>query len=188
MVGHRRGARLANQPSSSRGKIMKYGITLLLSLLVVACATPYQKSGLSGGFSETQLAENVFRVSFRGNGYSRGERAEDFALLRSAELTLEHGYTHFALAASGSNSETSSYTTPTTSYTTGSAYSSGGNVYGNATTNTYGGQTVFISRPSASNTVVMFKGKPDVQGMAFDASFVYDSLRKKYSSEFGSTK
>lgn len=167
---------------------MKHGITLLLSLLVVACATPYQKSGLSGGFSETQLAENVFRVSFRGNGYSRGERAEDFALLRSAELTLEHGYTHFALAASGSSSETSTYTTPTTSYTTGSAYSSGGNAYGSATTNTYGGQTVFISKPSATNTVVMFKSKPDVQGIAFDARFVYDSLRKKYSSEFDSTK
>jgi hypothetical protein len=167
---------------------MKHCITLLLSFLVLACATPYQKSGLSGGFSETQLAENVFRVSFRGNGYSRGERAEDFALLRSAELTLESGYTHFGLVASGSSSETSTYTTPTTSYTTGSAYSSGRNVYGSATTNTYGGQTVFISKPSATNTVVMFRSKPDLQGMVFDAKFVYESLRKKYSSEFGSAK
>lgn len=167
---------------------MKFGITLLLALFLFACATPYQKSGLSGGFSETQLAENVFRISFRGNGYTRGERSDDFALLRSAELALEHGYTHFALAASGSSTNTSTYTTPTTSYTTGSAYSAGGSAYGSATTNTYGGQTVFISKPSSTNTVVMFKGKPDIQGMVFDAKFVYDSLRKKYPSEFDGTK
>ena len=164
---------------------MKYLAGLFMIALLSSCATPYQTTGLSGGFSETRLAENIFRVSFIGNGYTRGERAEDFALLRSAELTLEHGYTHFALAGSNTSSETSAVTTPTTSYTTGSAYASGGRVYGNATTNTYGGQTIFISRPTASNTVFMFKGKPDIQGMIFDAKFLYDSIRKKYPNEFG---
>lgn len=159
--------------------------SLILIFLIAACATPYQKSGLSGGFSETQLDENVFRVSFRGNAYSRGERAEDFALLRCAELALEHGYTHFALTDSTTESKTTSaYTAPTTSYTTGSAYAAGNTVYGSARTNTYGGNTIYMSKPKAVNTVVMFKGKPDLTGMVFDARFVYESIRKKYPSEF----
>lgn len=163
-------------------------VSLLVLIFLSACATPYQKSGLAGGFSETRLDENVFRVSFRANAYSRGERAEDFALLRCAELALEHGYSHFALVDSKSSSETSVHTTPTTTYTTGSAYVSGNTVYGSARTNTYGGNTVFMSKPGTTNTVVMFKGKPDIQGMAFDARFVYDSIRKKYATEFEGAK
>jgi hypothetical protein len=61
-------------------------------MLVAACATPYQSRGLAGGFSETQLSENMFQVYFRGNGYTREERVDDFALLRSAELAEEHGF------------------------------------------------------------------------------------------------
>ena len=167
---------------------MRYANSLFLIVLLSACATPYQKSGLSGGFSETRLDENVFRVSFMGNGYSRGERAEDFALLRCAELALEHGYSHFALADSKSKTVTRTHTMPTTTYTTGSAYVSGNTVYGNATTNTYGGNTMYVSIPTATNTVVMFKGKPDIQGMVFDARFIYQSIRKKYPSEFEGAK
>lgn len=39
---------------------------LIITLLAVmfGCATAYQRVGFSGGFSETQLGENVFQVSF----------------------------------------------------------------------------------------------------------------------------
>ena len=159
-------------------------IAVLTAALLAACATPYQQRGATGGFSETQLSENVFRVVFNGNGYTRSERAEDFVLLRSAELTLQNGFTHFAIADARTSTSVSSYTTPSTSYTTGSAYRSGNNIYGNATTTTYGGGTTFVSRPSATNTIVMFRERPNVQGMVFDAKFLTNSLRKKYASEF----
>ena len=171
----------------TKEKIMR-NLPFLVLIFIAACATPYQNSGLAGGFSETRLSENVFRVSFRANAYSRGERAEDFALLRCAELALEHGYSHFALADSKSDNEIGAYTAPTTTYTTGSAYSVGNTAYGSARTNTYGGNTTFYSKPGVTNTVVMFKGKPDIQGMVFDARFVYDSIRKKYASEFEGSK
>lgn len=161
---------------------------LCLVATLSACATAYQREGLSGGFSETQLDENVWRVTFEGNGYTREQRAEDFALLRSAELTLEKGYTHFGLAGSRSSTETGAFTTPSTSYTTGSAYGSGNYAYGSATTRTYGGQTYFISKPSTKNTVVMFKGKPDVQGMVYDAKFICQSIGPKYGITCGATK
>lgn len=165
---------------------------IITSLCIVAtlsaCATAYQRDGFTGGFSETQLDENVWRVTFEGNGYTREQRAEDFALLRSAELTLEKGFTHFGFAGSRSSTETGAFTTPTTSYTTGSAYGSGNYSYGNATTRTTGGQTFFISKPSTTNTVVMFKGKPDIQGMVYDAKFVCQSLGQKYEVTCGAQK
>ena len=126
------------------------------------------------------MAENVWRVNFCGNGYTRGTKAEDFALLRSAELALANGFTHFAIMESKTGSTVTAVTTPTTSTTTGSASTYGNNTSFNATTNTYGGQTQFISKPSATNTVVMFKGRPDVQGMVYDAQFICNSIGKKY--------
>lgn len=159
---------------------MRIITSLCLVVTLSACATAYQRDGLTSGFSETQLDENVWRVTFEGNGYTREQQAEDFALLRSAELTLEKGYTHFGFAGSRSSTKTGAFTTPTTSYTTGSAYGSGNYAYGNATTHTFGGQTFFISKPSTTNTVVMFKGKPEAQGMVYNAQFVCQSLGQKY--------
>jgi hypothetical protein len=161
-------------------------MTKLLSLLLLGaflsgCATAYQRQGFSGGYSETQLGEeNIFQVSFRGNGYTRGERASDFTLLRSAEVTTENGFRYFIVVESGKDSSLSTYTTPTQSYTTGSAYGYGNTAYGSATTTTYGGQTYMIRKPSATNTIVCFKEKPEVAGLVFDAEFVKKSLKQKY--------
>src|ERR1700753_3173424 len=86
------------------------GVVLALS----ACATAYQRNGLTGGFSDTQLAENVFQVNFNGNGYTSFERASDFALLRSAELVAEHGYPFFVIVDARTDASQSAYKTPTT--------------------------------------------------------------------------
>jgi hypothetical protein len=61
-------------------------------------ATPYQASGLFGGYEERRLSENSFKVFFHGNRYTRGERAADFALLRSAEVADQHGFPYFVVA------------------------------------------------------------------------------------------
>lgn len=61
-------------------------IAIILTLLALsACATPYQQVGFKGGFSETRLSENVFKVNFRGNGYTNKERVSDFTLLRKVQ-------------------------------------------------------------------------------------------------------
>ncbi len=159
----------------------KFGLVSLV-LTLTGCMTPYTSDGLLGGYSEVQLSENVWRVSFQGNGYTSRERAVDMAMLRSADLTIQQGYSYFAFSDSKSRTDTVGIgTTPTTSYTTGSAYRSGNNVYGSATTTTTGGQAIFISTPTANNTVVMFKDKPEnVSGMVYNATFVCNSLGKKY--------
>ena len=149
-------------------------------LFITGCATTYQPNSFTGGFSETRLGENVFRVTFQGNGYTGKNKVADFTLLRSAELALEHGFRYFIIAKSGKGDYFSAYTTPTTSHTTGSAYKSGSSVYGNATTNTYGGQTYIISAPSANNTIVLYKEKPKINGLVYDASFLKKSIKQKY--------
>ena len=53
-------------------------------MYLTGCATPYQPMSFGGGFAETQLDENVFRVEVRGNGFTGRERVQDFALLRGA--------------------------------------------------------------------------------------------------------
>ena len=59
-------------------------ILITIAVLSAGCATAYQKQGLTGGFSETQLGENVFQISFKGNGYTSQDRASDFTLLRGS--------------------------------------------------------------------------------------------------------
>lgn len=155
-------------------------LVLILAIMIGGCATTYQRVGFTGGYSETQLGENVFQVSFRGNGYTSYQRASDFSLLRSAEVALENGYNYFIIVDSEKYSKTGAYTTPTRSYTTGSAYGYGNYAYGSATTTTYGGQTYFISKPRAANTIVCFKEKSDINGLVYDSEFVAKSIRTKY--------
>jgi len=142
--------------------IMRATMRLLSAFFLVAavlsgCATGYQKQSVTGGYSETQLGENIFQVSFRGNGYTRRERASDFSLLRSAEVALENGFRYFVIVESEKSTNVSTHTTPTTSNTTGTY---GGGQFA-ATTTTYGGQTYIISKPSATNTILCFKEKPE---------------------------
>lgn len=57
-----------------------------------------------GGYSETHLSEQVFEVFFWANEDTTVEKIDDFTLLRSAELTLNHGYKFFIIGDSDSNS------------------------------------------------------------------------------------
>jgi hypothetical protein len=121
---------------------------------LTACATPYQPKGLSGGYDEARLGDNVFRVSFEGNAFTSDVKATDYALLRSADLTLERGFRFFALSTNGVSVRTS----------------------GSASRN-YGHTS---STPSAINTIVCFKDRPEGDLLVFDARQVRASLRAKY--------
>lgn len=170
---------------------MRIVATLSILFLLVGCATSYQPQSFSGGFSETQLDTNVFTVTFKGNGFTGRDKANDFALLRSAELALEHGFKYFAIVDAQQYSKNSTHTTPKTattnvnSNTYGSAYSYGNNTtynantYGTATTTVSGGQTYNISKPRTSNTIVCFTEKP--QGFSYNAEFLSKSLKQKHS-------
>lgn len=163
---------------------MKQAFLLLISgfslLLLQGCATSYQQKGFTGGYSETQLAPDVFRVNFQGNGYTSSERAQDFALLRAAELSLEKGFRYFALLDESSSSKLSTFTTSGSAYTTGSASVIGNTATYSGHTTYTPGQTYFISKPHTGVLVRGFTSKPD-DIYTFDAEFLQQSLKRTYN-------
>ena len=157
-------------------------ILIWLVMGLSGCATPYGSSAGNylGGFSEAQLGENMFQVSFEGNAYTKADTVANYTLLRSAELTLQYGFTHFIVVDKADLSRSGSFTTPTSSSTTGSASIIGNTVTGSSTTQFYGGQTYAFKKPGASNTIVCFNGKPQIGGAVYDAAFLVQSLKARY--------
>ena len=89
-------------------KMQSLILSLSAILVLAGCATDYHPMGYTVGYDETKLAPDCFRVVFVGNGYTSDERARDFALLRSTELVLQHGYTSFGIMGDLGRSSTNS--------------------------------------------------------------------------------
>jgi hypothetical protein len=155
-------------------------ILILFPLALTGCATTYQAKSFTGGFSETRYAEDVFEVSFNGNGYTSEQRASDLALLRSAELTLKNGYQYFVVFSGDTKSGIYSYTTPKQTVTTGTVQTYGNTGYVNAQSQTYGGQTYNFAKPTATKIFKMFKEEPASLSMYFSATFICESIGAKY--------
>jgi len=147
--------------------------TLMTALiLTVSCATPYQTQGFRGGFNETQLAENIFEVHFKGNGYTGAQTAADYCMYRCSEIAIEHGYKYFAVIDSDASTKNSTYVAPASSTTTFS---------GNTARTTYSGGGVYnIAKPRSKNMIVLMKEKPSDNSIVYEASFVKESIGGKY--------
>lgn len=159
---------------------MRKVFPLLVIVSFIGCTT-YHSQGLTGGYSSLQLAENIFQVTFRGNGYTSSQRAADFCLLRSAEIAKENGYNYFIIVENQSKESKSTYTSPTTTTYESRVYTQSGKVYGSGESRTSGGQTYNISRPSSNNTIVCFKTKEEASQMTvYDVNIVIRSIRGKY--------
>jgi hypothetical protein len=156
-----------------------FSFVALASLVLTSCATQYTSSGFAGGYSDTQLAPDAFRITFSGNGFTSSERTQDFALLRAADLTLRHGFRYFAIINSASGGSTSSITLPGQSYTTASATGYGNSVYGSATTTYVPPTNIPIFKPNTGLLIRCFAERPE-GGYGFDAQFLSKSLRSKY--------
>jgi len=74
-------------------------LTTSIALLAAGCATTYTSAddGIGGGYSEIRLAPDSYRVIIEGNGFTSRAEAEQFAMRRCAELTLEQGKRYFVL-------------------------------------------------------------------------------------------
>jgi hypothetical protein len=79
---------------------VKGTLAAFLSLLLAGCMTAYQPRGMTGGYEEQKLDEDMYRVSFYGNGNTPRAAVLKYFLYRCAELTLERGYAYFELYAS----------------------------------------------------------------------------------------
>ena len=101
-----------------RPRLAAFAAVLAGSVALASCmtATPYQPATGSGsyrtGYSDEQLEQNRFRVSFAGNSLTSRETVERYLLYRAAELTLQRGYDHFILVDRDTEKHSSTYRTP----------------------------------------------------------------------------
>ena len=86
--------------------------------ILTACTgpTPYRPAVGQGfnrtGFSDVQVENDRFRVSFAGNSYTQRETVERYLLFRAAEITLQSGNDYFVMADRDTDKQTRTYTTP----------------------------------------------------------------------------
>jgi hypothetical protein len=160
-------------------KILSFIAIALLGSLVAACATGYQSSGFTGGFKDTQLAPDVFRVSFSGNAFTSSDRVQDFALLRAAELTLANNAQYFAVISSADQSRTETHISPGSSHTSGTVSAYGNTGYYSGTTTYTAPQVQTYYKPGVGMMIRTFQAKPE-GGVVFDANFIVNSTRTKY--------
>jgi hypothetical protein len=127
-------------------------------LLLAARGTSYQPDGFTGGYSDTQLSDNVFSVTFNGNAYTDPHKASDFRMLRAADLAVQHGFRYFVIEDSANTSTTSFMG----SYGAGSM--GGGEMYS----------------PRGTIRIVCFAKKGNDSRTYLDASLISNNVRSKY--------
>lgn len=132
---------------------------LFLLFFLSSCSTSYQPYGWNGGYSDIQLSENMFRISFSGNDLTSKSQVKDFALLRAANLMYLYKYPYFLLYDKNENTEDALYI---------SSYNINGNISSFAST---------ISEHSIDLVVI---GLKDNQVGAYDTVIVLNSIAKQY--------
>lgn len=144
----------------------KLTILFFAAVLMSGCATGYHSRGFSGGFEETQLDDNVFKVSFKGNSYTSKEKANDYCLLRCSEITIEHDYKYFVVKGDNdfSKSETRYYKVKD--------YNGNVNYRSNDET-----------RPGIELTIECYDEKPEADSAVYNAEITMRNLKTKYNIE-----
>ena len=149
-------------------------VCLVIISLASACATQYEPQGATGGFTETRLSPEVYRVSFNGNRRTSISRATDFTLLRCAELTLQNEFTHFVII------EENQWTNDEISVARDPARQQMPDLID---TDSSRSRVLRTQSPRSTNTISMLNTTDGIDAEVFDAAFIVKSLKTKYSIE-----
>ena len=64
-------------------------LVIILSFLVVGCATSYQPKSYTGGFEDINLGQGKHEITFFGNGYTQKNKMQYYTKKRSGELCVD---------------------------------------------------------------------------------------------------
>lgn len=156
------------------------------ALALTGCASlaPYgpQTAQSGQGYSEYRIENDRFRVTYSGVG-APGPVA-DYALLRSADLTLENGYDWFEVVSSWTDGRPDSAGGFRPSLGVGYGGGSYRGPYGRYSSSGVGvGVGLNFQGPSATATtleIVMGRGEAPGRALAYDARGVQQSLRARF--------
>lgn len=82
-------------------------LVIAMCLVLGACSTSYQQKGMAGGYTDTEVGENKYLVTFRGNGFTSSSKVDEFAFQRAKELCIEKGFKNFELISKNGETATS---------------------------------------------------------------------------------
>jgi hypothetical protein len=170
-------------------------ISAITAFLLAGCVSPYAPYGPFGGYSDTELAPDFYRIVFHGNNHTTRERTEDMTLLRASELTLKEGFAYFAILQQQNGDEGLVLNQPGYAQTFargtgmsqgvanfgsyGATYSGTSSAQAQATTTFMPPSQLFISYPVTCIMVKAFRTKPNNIN-TFDAAFLVRTLKPKY--------
>lgn len=143
---------------------MKKIYSLILTVFLIGCATPYQQQNwksFSGGYSEAKRGDDIYYVVFNGNGYTPLDKVKDYTLLRSAEVAIENGFAYFRI----DNSEAKLVAIHSSSCYNGIC------------------TPIVTHAPTAFNLISCFKEKPKTKNkddVIYDAKAVIGEIKLKY--------
>ena len=132
------------------------GLVAIIFLLT-GCATAYRPENLTGGYSDSQVADTTYRVRFKGNNYTSRSQVEQLLLYRCAELTTQLGYAHFYLLSQ----DTLDISDPLA-------------------------KIGIFPRNYYATALIQVVQQSDNQTGAYDAQEVMHGVRERYPKEFGS--
>lgn len=104
--------------SMSFGRKLMLATVASATLLTAACVseTTYRPATGRGfntqGFSDRQVDQNRFLVSFAGNSSTSRDTVERYLLFRAAEVTLQAGADYFVMVDRDTDLQSRTYTTP----------------------------------------------------------------------------
>jgi hypothetical protein len=129
------------------------------------------------GYSDTQLNESVYRVSYAGYSIPQSE-CDDLAIMRASEITKEKGYKYFRILTEQQSSQSQSFYIPGSTYTTGTASGYGSTTQFNATSYSTGFAGT-ANYPVSTITIELLKEKNDASNI-LDADIIWVSLAKRH--------
>ena len=177
-------------------------VTAALAAGLAGCTTPtpYQPKlaarSSGGGFSDTRLEADRYRVTFQGNTMTSRETVEGYLLFRAAELTVQNGYDWFAVVVRDTDRQTRTYSQPDPFYNPWyggygfwrPSWRYYGRGYGWRGWDPFWGDPFWASRMDtrtveqfeASAEILLHKGaKPEGDASAFDARAVIENLKPR---------
>jgi hypothetical protein len=183
-----------------RKKILVLAAALAVTTGLAACETPtpYQpaiRGQTSGGFSESRIEADRWRVTFAGNSMTSRETVEAYLLFRAAELTTQQGFDWFSVADRDTRRDARTYVEPDPLYHPWYGYGLWrphwryyGRGFGWRSWDPFWGDPFWadrydvqtIQKFEASAEIQMHHGvKPADDPRAFDAHQVMDNLRPR---------
>lgn len=129
------------------------------------------------GYTDTQLNESVYRVSYAGCGIPQSE-CDDFAIMRASEIVKDKGYQYFRILTEKQSAHSESFYVPGSTYTAGTVSGYGNVAQMNATSYSSGIMGT-ANYPVSTITIEILKEKEDALD-TLDAEIICSSLAQKH--------